>query len=106
MAITPFARGTSKQLPLSQFGPWGIHVLVDMIAVHVVEMAIVKVIDVPVVHDRGVPATRTMLMRVSLVNFAAHKDDLSIGHFVHSTRRLPPFFWKPAIACPSKPASA
>jgi hypothetical protein len=37
---------------------------VDVILVHVVEMAIVQIIDVAVMANRGVPAIRAMLMRV------------------------------------------
>ena len=37
---------------------------VDVILVHVVEMAIVQIIDVAVMANRGVPAIRAMLMGV------------------------------------------
>jgi hypothetical protein len=40
------------------------HVLVDVIAMHVVEMAVVKIVDVAVMANRGVSAIRTMLVRV------------------------------------------
>jgi hypothetical protein len=53
----------------------GIHfqlMLVDMIAMDVVHMAIVKEALVPIVHDGGVAALISMLMRVSLMNFMTH----------------------------------
>ena len=37
---------------------------VDVILVHMVEMAVVKIIDVAVMADGGVPAMRAMLMSV------------------------------------------
>jgi hypothetical protein len=42
---------------------------VDVILVHVVEMAIVQIVDVAVMANRGVPAIRAMLMRVVGVVF-------------------------------------
>src|ERR1700720_1754339 len=44
-------------------------VFVDVILVHVVEMAIVQIIDVAVMANRGVPAIRAMLMRMVGVVF-------------------------------------
>jgi hypothetical protein len=40
------------------------HVFVRVILVHVVEMAIVQIVDVAVMANRGVPAFQTMLMSV------------------------------------------
>jgi hypothetical protein len=53
----------------------GIHfqlVFVHMIAVHVVHVAIMKKTLMPIVHDSGVAAVTSMLMRVSLVDFMTH----------------------------------
>jgi hypothetical protein len=47
-------------------------VFVHMIAVHVVHVAIVKKTLVPIMHDSGVAAVTSMLMRVSLVDFMTH----------------------------------
>ena len=44
-------------------------VLVDVIPVHVVEMAVVKIIHMAVMANRGVPAVRAMVMRVVGVMF-------------------------------------
>jgi hypothetical protein len=38
--------------------------LVDVIAVHVVHMAVVQIVDVALVADGGVPAVRAVLVRV------------------------------------------
>ena len=40
------------------------HVLVNMVFVHVMEMPIMKIVNVPVVTDRNVSAVRAMVMRV------------------------------------------
>jgi hypothetical protein len=56
-------------------GIGGIHfqlVFVHMIAVHVVHVAIMKKTLMPIVHDSGVAAVTSMLMRVSLVDFMTH----------------------------------
>jgi len=45
-------------------------VLIDMITVHVMQMPIVQVVDVPVVLDGGVAASRSMLVFMVLVLFA------------------------------------
>jgi hypothetical protein len=42
-------------------------VLIHVILMHMMEMAIMQVIHVPVVANRGVPATRTMLVGVVFV---------------------------------------
>jgi len=47
------------------------HVLVDMVFVHVMKMAVVQIVDVAVVPDRGMAAVRAMLMRMSGVMFLA-----------------------------------
>ena len=47
-------------------------VLVDMIAMHIVHVAIVKETLMPIVHESRVAALSSMLMRVSLVNFMTH----------------------------------
>jgi hypothetical protein len=54
----------------------GIHfqlVFVHMIAMHVVHVAIVEETLVPIVHDGGVAAVGSMLMRVSLMSFMTHE---------------------------------
>jgi len=56
---------------------------VDVIVVHVVEMAIVKKIHVALMANRRVPAIRAMLMRVIGVVFLG-----TCGHWRHSLRRL------------------
>ena len=43
------------------------HVLVDMVAVRVVQMTIVQIVDVIAVADRGVAAGRTMHVRMAVV---------------------------------------
>jgi len=53
----------------------GIHfqlVLVDMIAMHIVHVAIVKETLMPIVQDGRVATLISMLMRVSLMNFMTH----------------------------------
>jgi hypothetical protein len=53
----------------------GIHfqlVFVHMIAVHIVHVAVVKETLVSLVHDGGVAAVSSMLMRMSLVSFVTH----------------------------------
>jgi hypothetical protein len=42
----------------------GDHMLVDMVAVRVMKMAVVQIVDVPVMPDRLVAATRPVLMRM------------------------------------------
>jgi hypothetical protein len=59
------------------------HVFVRVILVHVVEMAIVQIIDVAVMANRGVPAIRAMLMRVVGVVFLG-----ASGHQQCSSRVL------------------
>jgi hypothetical protein len=56
-------------------GIGGIHfqpVFVDMIAVHIVHVAIVKETLVPIVQESRVAALISVLMRVSLMNFVTH----------------------------------
>jgi hypothetical protein len=53
----------------------GIHfqlVFVDVIAMHIVHVTIVEKTLVPVVHESGMTAITSMLMRVSLMNFMTH----------------------------------
>ena len=47
-------------------------VFVHMIAMHIVHVAIVKETLMPIVHEGGVAALISMLMRVSLMNFMTH----------------------------------
>jgi hypothetical protein len=74
MTVSGFVTGAG--VPISAFlRIAGIHfqcVFLDMIALHVVHMAIVKEALVPLVHDGRVAAVPTMLMRVSFVNFVTH----------------------------------
>jgi hypothetical protein len=62
---------------------------VDVIPVHVVEMAVVKIIHVAVMANRGVPAFRAMLMSVVGMVFLG-----ACGHWQCSL---------PAFGCPSTP---
>ena len=53
----------------------GIHfqlVFVHVVAMHIVHVAIVKETLMPIVHEGGVAALISMLMRVSLMNFMTH----------------------------------
>jgi len=53
----------------------GIHfqlVFVDMVAMHIVHVAIVKEALMPIVHESRVATLISMLMRVSLMNFMTH----------------------------------
>ena len=51
---------------------------VDVILVHVVEMAIVQIIDVAVMPNRGVPAIRAMLVGViGMMLLGAGRHDMS-----------------------------
>jgi hypothetical protein len=53
------------------------HVLVDMVSVGMVEMTIVQVVDMVLVPDRDVPAFRTVLVLVPLVDLVvAHRCSL------------------------------
>ena len=47
-------------------------VFVDVIAMHIVHVAIVEKTLVPIVHQSGVTAITSVLMRVSLMNFMTH----------------------------------
>jgi len=63
-------------------GTDGEDVLVHVIAMHVVQVAIVEIVDVPVMLDGGVPAIRPMLMTVigvMLVAASAHATDSEKG---------------------------
>ena len=48
-------------------------VFVDMIAMHIVHVAIVKETLVTIVHDGGVAAVASVLMRVTLMSFMTHE---------------------------------
>ena len=37
---------------------------IDMVAVHMMQMAVMQIVDMAIVSNRGMPATRTMLMRM------------------------------------------
>ncbi|MDT3722385.1 hypothetical protein [Pseudomonas oryzihabitans] len=63
-------------------GANGDDVFVDVIAMHVVQVTIVKIVDVPVMLDGGVSAIRPMLMAVigvMLVAATAHATDSEKG---------------------------
>jgi hypothetical protein len=62
---------------------------IDVVPVHVVEMAVVKIIHVAVMANRGVPAFWAMLMSVVGVVFLG-----ACGHWQCSL---------PALGCPSTP---
>jgi len=58
------------------------HMLVHMVAMHVVEMAIVEIVDVAIVLDGGVATVRTVLvavMRVVLVAAGGHGNGSRSG---------------------------
>jgi hypothetical protein len=59
--------------------------LVDVILVHVMEMAVVQIVHMAVMANCGVPATRTMLVSVVGVVFLG-----ACGHGCHSLRTLGP----------------
>ena len=63
--------------------------LVHVIPMHMVEMAVVKIIHVAVMADRGVPAIRAVLVNMVGMVFLG-----TFGHWRHSLRRL---------GCPSNP---
>lgn len=67
-------------------------VLVDVIAVGVMEMAVVQVVDVVTVPDRGMAARRAMLVRVVGVNLVIVR-----GHGIHPFLEEPQCF-SPACA--------
>jgi hypothetical protein len=46
--------------------------LVDMISMHEMQMAVVQVVLMTVVHDRGVSAAAAVAMRVGFVRFVWH----------------------------------
>lgn len=49
--------------------------LIDMVAVHMMQMAVMQIVDMAIVLNRGMPTTRTMLMRmigVLLFNAGRH----------------------------------
>lgn len=50
-------------------------VLIDVVAVHVVQMTVMQIVDVAIVLDRRMPAARTMLMGMVGVLFVG-----AIGH--------------------------
>jgi hypothetical protein len=67
---------------------------VDVVLVHVVEMAIVQIVDVAVMANRGVPTIRAMLMRMVGVVFlgtSGHRQCsslvLNLSSASHSKRK-------------------
>jgi len=63
----------------------GDHVLVDMAVVWMVKMPLVQVVDVPVVLDRGVAASRSVLVIVSAVRGVIAHGSLSL--FLRGAKR-------------------
>jgi hypothetical protein len=48
------------------------HMLIDVVVMRVVQVAVVQIVDVPIVADRGMPAVRVMLvMVIGVVRFVA-----------------------------------
>ena len=54
------------------------HMFIHMVLVWMVQMTVVKIIHMTLVPHRHVPATRTMLVCMSLVNFTTHKISSSV----------------------------
>jgi hypothetical protein len=68
----------------------GIHfqlVLVDMIAMHIVHVAVVQVTLVPIVQDGGVTTVISMLMRVPFMSFMIHELHPPLGAMPNSWTR-------------------
>lgn len=64
------------------------HVLVDVVVVGVVQVAVVEIVDVIVVMDGGVPATRSVLVRVgAFVYLVSHAATLRRRAPVRKTER-------------------
>jgi hypothetical protein len=64
------------------------HVLIDMIAVHVVQVPVMQVIDVPVMADRLMPAVWSVLVSVVSMRLAVVHQNSSVGDVhVPQTRR-------------------
>ena len=49
------------------------HMFIHMVLVRMVQMTVVKIIHVTIVLHRRVPATRLVLVWMSVMNFVAHK---------------------------------
>ena len=49
------------------------HMFIHMVLVRMVQMTVVKIIHVTIVPHRRVPATRPVLVWMSVVNFVTHK---------------------------------
>jgi hypothetical protein len=71
MAAADVARGTDRRIRRID----GDHMLIDMVAVEVMQVAIVQVVDVAFVLDRRVATAGTMDVRVIGMGGAAHECD-------------------------------
>ena len=72
------------------------HVLIDMIPVHMVQVPVMQVVDVPVMADGLVPAVRPVLVRVvsMLLAFVHHNSSTDDVHYARQTEdepAAPPF---------------
>src|ERR1700730_7988202 len=72
----------------------GDDMFVDMILVHVVEMAVVQIVHVAVMANRGVPAIRAMLMRVVGVVFLGASGHQQCSSRVLGLSSAPHSKWK------------
>jgi hypothetical protein len=70
-SLVPFA-GVSRRAFRRILGIHFQPVFVDVIAMHIVHVSIVKKTLMPIVQESGVAAIGPMLMRVSLMNFVTH----------------------------------
>jgi hypothetical protein len=63
------------------------HVLIDMIPVHMVQVPVMQVVDVPVMADGLVPAVRPVLVRVvsMLLAFVHHNPSVDDVHYARQT---------------------
>jgi hypothetical protein len=64
------------------------HVLIDMIPVHMVQVPVMQVIDVPVMADRLMPAVWPVLVSVvsMLLAFVHHNSSIDDVHYARQTR--------------------
>jgi hypothetical protein len=68
------------------------HVLIDMVPVHVVQVPVMQVIDVPVMADRLMPAVWSVLVSVVSMRlaFVHHNPSVDDVHYARQTRTSRP----------------
>ena len=83
------------------------HVLIDMIAVHVVQVPVMQVIDVPVMADRLMPAVWSVLVSVVSMRlaFVHHNPSVDDVHYARQTRTSRPRRLSGVIVLHSRPSS-